>query len=290
MQWRVLGLFLVVAALLLYLSAYTVQQDQRAMLFRFGVIEKSDIKPGLHFKWPLVGTVQKFDSRLLALNPQPTRFITSGKKAVMVDFLVKWRIENLDRYYRSTRGDEDQARTRLSQIVKDDLRSAIGQRTIQETVSGELNAITHAVTVESNKTAGQLGVKVENVRIVSIGLPSSAAGSVYKRMEADRVRIAAELRAQGKEAANQIRVNAEQQRATIQANAYRQAQTIRGQGDAEAAQIYAKAYGQDPDFYAFYRSLEAYRQSFGNQGNVLVLEPNSHFFRFFNQAEVAGKR
>ncbi|OBS08806.1 protease modulator HflC [Acidihalobacter prosperus] len=290
MKLRIFGIIVVVAALLAYMSAYTVQQDQRAMLFKLGEIKKSDIKPGLHFKWPLIETVRKFDARLLTLNSQPERFLTSEKKNVMVDFFVKWRIANLDQYYRSTRGDEQRALTRLSQIMKDGLRSEFGKRTIQEAVSGERSEIMNTLNVDANKAAKQLGIQVKDVRIVSIDLPSEVASSVYKRMEAERARVAADFRARGKEAAERIRANADRERSVILANAYRQAQMLRGQGDASAAEIYAKAYDQNPNFYAFYRSLQAYRQSFDGKDNVLVLEPDSQFFRFFNQAEDTGKR
>lgn len=290
MKLRIFGIIVAVAALLAYMSAYTVQQDQRAMLFKLGEIKKSDIKPGLHFKWPLIETVRKFDARLLTLNSQPERFLTSEKKNVMVDFFVKWRIANLDQYYRSTRGDEQRALTRLSQIMKDGLRSEFGKRTIQEAVSGERSEIMNTLNVDANKAAKQLGIQVKDVRIVSIDLPSEVASSVYKRMEAERARVAADFRARGKEAAERIRANADRERSVILANAYRQAQMLRGQGDASAAEIYAKAYDQNPNFYAFYRSLQAYRQSFDGKDNVLVLEPDSQFFRFFNQAEDTGKR
>ncbi|AOV16549.1 HflC protein [Acidihalobacter aeolianus] len=290
MKLRILGIVVAVAALLLYMSTYTVQQDQRAILFKLGVIKQSDIKPGLHFKWPLIETVRKFDARLLTLNSQPERFLTSEKKNVMVDFFVKWRIANLDQYYRSTRGDEQRAMTRLSQIMKDGLRSEFGKRTIQEAVSGERSEIMNTLNVDANKAAQQLGIHVKDVRIVSIDLPSEVANSVYKRMEAERARVAADFRARGKEAAERIRADADRERAVILANAYKQSQMLRGQGDASAAEIYAKSYDQNPSFYAFYRSLQAYRQSFDGKNNVLVLEPDSQFFRFFNQAEGTGKR
>ncbi|AOU97374.1 HflC protein [Acidihalobacter yilgarnensis] len=290
MKVRIFGIVVVVAALLVYMSAYTVQQDQRAMLFKLGEIKQTDIKPGLHFKWPLIETVRKFDARLLTLNSQPERFLTSEKKNVMVDFFVKWRIANLGQYYRSTRGDEQRALTRLSQIMKDGLRSEFGKRTIQEAVSGERSEIMNTLNTEATKSAKQLGIEVQDVRIVSIDLPAEVANSVYKRMEAERARVAADFRARGKEAAERIRANADREHSVILANAYRQAQMLRGQGDATAAEIYAKAYDQNPNFYAFYRSLQAYRQSFNSKDNVLVLEPDSQFFRFFNQAEGIGKR
>lgn len=290
MKVRIFGIVVVVAALLVYMSAYTVQQDQRAMLFKLGEIKQTDIKPGLHFKWPLIETVRKFDARLLTLNSQPERFLTSEKKNVMVDFFVKWRIANLGQYYRSTRGDEQRALTRLSQIMKDGLRSEFGKRTIQEAVSGERSEIMNTLNTEATKSARQLGIEVQDVRIVSIDLPAEVANSVYKRMEAERARVAADFRARGKEAAERIRANADREHSVILANAYRQAQMLRGQGDATAAEIYAKAYDQNPNFYAFYRSLQAYRQSFNSKDNVLVLEPDSQFFRFFNQAEGTGKR
>jgi modulator of FtsH protease HflC len=285
MKLKIIAAVVAVAALLVYLSTYTVRQDQRAILLKLGEVQQSDIKPGLHFKLPLIENVRKFDSRILTLDSQPERFLTSEKKNVMVDFFVKWRIANLDQYYRSTRGDEQRALLRLSQIMKDGLRSEFGKLTIQEAVSGERAKILGPLEVDANKAAKELGIQVVDVRLKRIDLPAEVASSVYQRMEAERARVAADFRARGKEAGERIRANADRERTVILANAYRQSQILRGQGDAKAAEIYAKAYNKDPSFYAFYRSLEAYRQSFSGKNDVLLLEPNSQFFRFFNNAQ-----
>ncbi|MEJ2631818.1 MAG: protease modulator HflC [Acidihalobacter sp.] len=285
MKLKITAAIIAVVALLLYLSTYTVRQDQRAILLKLGEVKQADIKPGLHFKLPLIENVRKFDARVLTLDSQPERFLTSEKKNVMVDFFVKWRISNLDQYYRSTRGDEQRALLRLSQIMKDGLRSEFGKLTIQQAVSGERDKILGPLEIEANKAAKELGIRIVDVRLKRIDLPAEVASSVYQRMEAERARVAADFRARGKEAGERIRANVDRERTVILANAYRQAQIVRGQGDAKAAEIYAKAYNKDPSFYAFYRSLEAYRQSFDGKNDVLVLEPNSQFFRFFNNAQ-----
>ena len=285
MKLKIIAAVIAVAVLLVYMSTYTVRQDQRAILLKLGEVQQADIKPGLHFKLPLIENVRKFDSRILTLDSQPERFLTSEKKNVMVDFFVKWRIANLDQYYRSTRGDEQRALLRLSQIMKDGLRSEFGKLTIQEAVSGERAKILGPLEIDANKAAKELGIQVVDVRLKRIDLPSEVASSVYQRMEAERARVAADFRARGKEAGERIRANADRERTVILANAYRQSQILRGEGDAKAAEIYAKAYDKDPSFYAFYRSLEAYRQSFGGKNDVLVLKPGSQFFRFFNNAQ-----
>ncbi|APZ43543.1 protease modulator HflC [Acidihalobacter ferrooxydans] len=285
MKLKIAAVIVALVALLGYLSMYTVREGHRAILLKLGEIKKTDIKPGLHFKLPLVETVRTFDTRLLTLDSQPERFLTSEKKNVMVDFFVKWRIDNLDQYYRSTRGDEQRALMRLSQIMKDGLRSEFGKLTIQQAVSGQRSKILGPLEIEANKAAKELGIQVVDVRLKRIDLPSEVAHSVYQRMEAERARVAADFRARGKEAAERIRANADRERTVILANAYRQAQILRGEGDAKAAEIYAKAYQKDPSFYAFYRSLEAYKKTFNGKNDVLVLEPNSQFFRYFNNAQ-----
>lgn len=290
MKWRVLGSSLVVAILLIYTSAYTVTQGQRAILFRFGEIQQSNIKPGLHFKWPVLETIRKYDARLLTFNSQPENILTQGKKNVTVRYFVKWRITDFDQYHRTTHGDEQNVQANLSQTVNDGLRNELGKLTLQEAIAGDRKAIMAALTAKANGAAKHLGIQVQNVRIVSIDLSSGVESAVYKRMKAEQERVAIDLRAQGKMAAESVRAKADRERSIILAKAYRKAQTLRGQGDAKAAAIYAQAYNKNPDFYAFYRSLEAYRQSFNSKNNVLVLEPNSQFFRFFNQPQSTGKR
>lgn len=284
MKLKITAGVLAVLALFAYLSMYTVQQGQHAILLKLGEIKRTDIGPGLHFKLPLVENVEYFDTRLLTLDSQPERFLTSEKKNVIVDFFVMWRIANLDQYYRATRGDEQRALLRLSQIMKDGLRSEFGKLTIQQAVSGQRSKILGPVETQANKAARALGIQVVDVRLKRIDLPPEVADSVYRRMEAERARVAAEFRARGKEAAERIRATADRERTVILANAYRESQILRGQGDAEAAAIYARAYQKDPSFYAFYRSLEAYRKAFNGKHDVLVLKPDSQFFRYFNDA------
>lgn len=273
----------VVAALVLLISmsAYTVDEREKALLFSLGEIKDANLDPGLHFKTPLVNNVLKFDARILTLDAQPERFLTVEKKNVTVDFFVKWRIEDVARYYRATRGQERLAMSRLSQIIKDGLRNEFAKRTIQQVVSGERTEIMASINTRSKGLAGELGIGVVDVRISQIDLPAEVSDSVYERMRAERARIAKELRAQGQEAAERLRAAADRERTVLLANAYKDSQILRGEGDAQAAEIYAKAYSVDPDFYSFHRSMESYRNSFRDRSDLMVLEPQSEFFRYF---------
>lgn len=273
----------VVAALVLLISmsAYTVDEREKALLFSLGEIKDANLDPGLHFKMPLVNNVLKFDARILTLDAQPERFLTVEKKNVTVDFFVKWRIEDVARYYRATRGQERLAMSRLSQIIKDGLRNEFAKRTIQQVVSGERTEIMASINTRSKGLAGELGIGVVDVRISQIDLPAEVSDSVYERMRAERARIAKELRAQGQEAAERLRAAADRERTVLLANAYKDSQILRGEGDAQAAEIYAKAYSVDPDFYSFHRSMESYRNSFRDRSDLMVLEPQSEFFRYF---------
>jgi len=274
-----------VALVLVSFSTYTVAQWQKAILFRLGEVVRTDIQPGLHFKIPFVNNVRKFDGRILTLDVEPERFLTSEKKNVIVDSFVKWRISNVKRYYTSVLGDELQARQRIEQVIKDGMRSEFGKRTIHEVVSGERTQIMDILTKNANRAAQKLGIEIVDVRIKRIDLPSAVSSSVYRRMEAERHRVAKEFRSRGAEAAERIRADADRQREVIMAQAYRDAEAIRGQGDAKAADIYAKAYTKNPEFYAFYRSLQAYRKTFNSKNDLLVLQPDSEFFRYFNDAQ-----
>ncbi len=284
MKTKIAAIVLALIGLGIYLSAYVVWQGQHAILLKLGEIKRTDIGPGLHFKLPIVEEVKYFDTRLLTLDSQPERFLTNEKKNVIVDYFVMWRIANLDQYYRSTRGDEQRALLRLSQIMKDALRSEFGKLTIQQAVAGERSKILGPVERQADKAAKTLGIQVVDVRLKRIDLPPEVASSVYRRMEAERARVAAEFRARGKEAAERIRANADRERTVILADAYRKSQILRGEGDSKATEIYAKAYQKDPSFYAFYRSLKAYRHTFNGKNDVLILEPDSQFFQFFNNA------
>jgi membrane protease subunit HflC len=229
--------------------------------------------------------VRFFSAQIMTLDQPPERFLTSEKKNVIVNFFVKWRISDVAQYYRSTRGIETNAQTRLSQIIKDGLRNEFGERTILETVSTERNMITTVVLEKANAMTGELGIDVVDVRISQISLPEEVSGSVYDRMRAERDRVAKDFRARGKEAAERIRAEADRKRTVILAEAYRDAEMIRGDGDAQSAEIYAKAYQQNSEFFNFYRSLEAYRKSFHSPDDVILLDTESDFFNYFNQSK-----
>ena len=269
-------------------SVFTVKEWERAVLFRLGEIVRSDYEPGLYFKVPFINNVRKFDARILTLDVEPERFLTAEKKNVIVDSFVKWRIGDVRRYYVAVLGDEMQARRRLEQIVKDGMRGEFSKRTINEVVSGERSQIMDILTGEANREATEIGIEIVDVRIKRIDLPAEVSSSVYRRMEAERARVAKDFRSRGFEAAERIRADADRQREIILAEAYRDAERLRGEGDARAADIYARAYRKDPEFYAFYRSLNAYQQAFGSKDDLLVLEPDSEFFEYFGSGTASG--
>ena len=290
-QAKTTVLILLVAALVVAsFSMFTVSETQKAILFRLGEIVNTDFSPGLHFKVPFINNVRTFEARLMTLDIDTERYLTSEKKNLLVDAFVKWRIEDVAKFYRSVQGEESEGALRLSQIVKDSLRSEFGKRTIQEVVSGERSQIMDNVTAYVDKQAREFGIAVVDVRLKRIDLPSDVSDSVYRRMEAERSRVAKEFRSQGAEAAERIRADADRRRTEILAEAYRQAQEVRGNGDAQAANIYSKAYDKDKDFYSFYRSLEAYRNTFTTANDLLVLDPNSEFFKYFNRSTPGAGR
>ena len=254
-------------------SVFVVREAEVGVLFQLGRITRTDIQPGLHFKLPLVQDVRRFDQRIKTLDSQPERYLTSEKKDVNVDFFAKWRISEVGRYYQTTSGDELQAIQRLTPIIKEGLRNQINQRTLQETVSDARSSMTESLVRTANEGSKNLGIEIIDVRIKRIDLPDEVSNSVYERMRAERSRVANELRSQGIEASETISSDADRERSVILAEADRDAQRVRGAGDAEAAQIYAAAYSRDPEFYAFYRSLESYRASFRDGQGVLVLDP-----------------
>ena len=263
------------------MTLYTVDQRQNAMVFQLGEVVAVDKNPGLYFKLPLVQKVRYFDTRILTLDPaDPDRFITSEKKNVLVDYFAKWRIVDVKQYYVSVGGDETRAQTRLQQTINDSLRAEFGKRTVHEVVSGERDEIMASLRLKADQDARKIGVQVMDVRIKHVDLPQEVSDSVYRRMEAERKRVANELRSTGSAEAEKIRADADRQREIIIAEAYRDAQRIKGDGDAKASTIYAEAYSKNPEFYAFYRSMDAYRQTFKNKTDVLVLEPNSAFFKY----------
>ncbi len=276
----------VVLALIGWNSFFIVLQTERAVLLRFGKIENANVEPGIHFKIPMVNNVRKFDGRLLTLDAQTQRFLTLEKKAVMVDAYAKWRIADPERYYTATSGNKLVADERLARRLDAGLRDQFGKRTLHEVVSGERDALMADITGLLDKAARrELGIEVLDVRVKAIDLPREVNRSVFERMATEREREAREHRAKGREQAEGIRADADRQRRVIVAEAYREAEEIRGKGDAKAAAIYAEAYNQNPEFYAFHRSLQAYRQSLSDKGDVLVLDPDSEFFRYLNQAK-----
>lgn len=261
-------------------SVFKVYEWERVVLFRLGEIVRTDYEPGLHFMIPIINNVRKFDARALTLDVEPERFLTAEKKNVIVDSFVKWRIDDVTRFYTAVLGDEAQARQRLDQIIKDGMRGEFSKRTINEVISGERSRIMTALAVNANQQAKELGISIIDVRIKRIDLPPDVNSAVYRRMEAERTRVAKDFRSRGYEASERIRADADRQREVIIAEAYRDAEQVRGEGDAIAADTYAKAYTKNAEFYAFYRSLNAYRAAFGGK-DLLVLEPDSEFFQYF---------
>jgi membrane protease subunit HflC len=279
------------AALLLILSMsmFVVDQRQNSIVFRLGEVVAIQKDPGLYFKVPLLDNVRFFDVRILTIDtPEPERFLTSEKKNVLVDLFVKWRITDVRNYYTSVGGDELNAQRRLLQTINDGLRAEFGNRTVHDVVSGERDKIMDLMRKKANEDAVKIGVEVLDVRLKRVDLPQEVSGSVYGRMEAERKRVANELRSTGAAESEKIRADADKQKEVILAEAYRDAQRIKGEGDAKASANYAKAYEINPEFYAFYRSLEAYRASFKNRSDVLVLEPNSEFFKYLKSGGKSG--
>ena len=270
-------------ALLIGLSMFfIVDERQLAIKFRLGEIVASDYDPGLHFKapWP-INNVRKFDKRILTLDTQPERFLTNEKKNVSVNYFVKWRIKSPALFYTSFMGDERQAGLRLMQIIKNGLQLEFDQRTIRQVVSDDRSQMMTNLTTKGNEEVEQFGIEIVDVRIKQIELPPDVRTSVFQRMRAERERIAAEHRAQGEEAAKGIRAVADRERTVLLAEAERDAEVLRGEGDARATDIYGRAYDQDAEFYDFYRSMNAYRGALANRNDVLVLEPDSEFFKYF---------
>ena len=271
-------------------SLYIVDQRQQAILFQLGEVVDVKTSPGLYFKIPLAQNVRYFDSRILTMDTaEPERFITSEKKNVLVDLFVKWRIVDVKQYYVSVRGDEILAQTRLSQTVNSSLRDEFGNRTVHDVVSGERDKIMEIMRQKADADARKIGVEVVDVRLKRVDLPQEVSESVYRRMEAERQRVANELRSTGAAEGEQIRADADRQREVTVANAARDAEKVRGEGDAQANAIYGEAFGKDPQFAEFYRSLDAYKASIGKRGDLLVVDPaSSDFFKALRQAPPAA--
>ena len=277
---------LALATLLVFFYGFTfvVQEYEVAIKLRLGEIVSEDYPPGIHFKVPILNQIKTFDRRIQTLDAQPERFLTIEKKDVIVDSYAKWRISNAAQFLRSTGGNSARTSRLLSERVNTSLRDEFGKRTIQEVVSDDRLALMQLLTEEVNANASDLGIRVIDVRVKKIDLPPEVSESVYQRMRAERERVARDLRAKGSEAAERIRADADRQRTVTTAEAYKESEQIRGEGDAKSSEIYAQAFEQDPRFYAFYRSLNAYRATFGQGGNMLVLQPDSDFFRFFRES------
>jgi len=266
------------------MSVFTVSETETAIKFKLGEIVEADYKPGLHWKFPFINNVKKFDSRILTLDSSPERFLTAEKKNVIVDSFVKWRIGDVKTFYTSVAGDVYQANVRLDQIIKDSFRSEFSKRDIKQLVSSDRSVIRKALITNTAAAAAHLGIDIVDVQVKRIDLPSEVSQSVYQRMEAERARVAREFRSQGSEAAEKVRADADKQKEIILANAYRDSEVAKGRGDAKASVIYAEAYGENVEFYAFYRSMAAYKETFNNKSaNIMVTEPDSDFFKYFKK-------
>ncbi|NOU00672.1 MAG: protease modulator HflC [Gallionella sp.] len=280
----------VAVLILLSMSVFVVDQRQNAIVFQLGEVVSVKTQPGLNFKVPLMQNVRFFDSRILTLDTgEPERFITAEKKNVMVDSFVKWKIIDVKQYYISVGGDEVRAKTRLMQTVNSSMREEFGKRTIHEVVSGEREKIMDVLREKTDADARKIGVQVLDVRLKRVDFPMEISESVYRRMDAERKRVANELRASGAAEGEKIKADADKQREVILAEAYREAQKTKGEGDAKASATYATAFGKNTEFYSFYRSLEAYKQSFKNKSDVMVLDPSSAFFKYLKTPNKTGK-
>jgi membrane protease subunit HflC len=288
-----LGIILVGALVVLIigaLSLFVVDQRQNAIVFRLGEVVDVKKEPGLYIKVPLLDNVRYFDTRILTIDTaEPERFLTSEKKNVLVDLFIKWRITDVRQYFITVQGNESLAQTRLLQTINDGLRAEFGNRTVHDVVSGERDKIMNLMRDKANEDARKIGVDVLDVRLKRIELPQEVSVDVYRRMEAERKRVANELRSTGSAESEKIRADADRQREVIVAQAYREAQRIKGEGDGKATAIHARAYEQNAEFYAFYRSLEAYKASFRGRNDVLVIEPNSDFFKYLRSGGRSGK-
>jgi membrane protease subunit HflC len=283
-------LVVVVPALILgSLSVFRVQETELVLKLQLGKVQRSDYGPGLHLKWPLVEDVLKFDKRVLTLDSAAEEYLTNEKKNVVVDSFVKWRVKSPERFYTSAGGSELRANDRLSVVVQKQLKDEIGKRTLQEVVSGERSQIMDTLKKSIADQATDLGIEIVDARIKRVDLPEKVSQSVYDRMSAERQQVAKLFRSEGEERARQIRAEAEREREIILANAEREAQKLRGDGDGKATEIYASAYGRDPEFYSFYRSLEAYRTTFSSSSDIILLKPDSQFFRYFKNPRPSAK-
>ncbi|MCK4865895.1 MAG: protease modulator HflC [Gammaproteobacteria bacterium] len=284
---KTIGLIAAVVLLIVGLmSIFIVDERELVLKFRLGEIVKSDFEPGIYLNIPLINNVRKFDKRILTLDARPANYLTKEKKNVNVDFFVKWHISDIETYYKAmSGGNERTAALRLYAVINDALRDQFGKRTIQEVISGEREEIMNASTKAANKQVDKFGIEVVDVRVKRIDFSEDISNSVYRRMEAERTRVAKDYRSRGAEAAERIRADSDRQRTVTLAEAYRDAEKTRGDGDGKAAGIYAKAYNKDREFYSFYRSLTAYKNSFNAQNDIMVIDPSSDFFKYFKKSK-----
>ncbi|HET7314648.1 protease modulator HflC [Salinisphaera sp.] len=287
---QIFGLIVVVIAIYIaYNSMFVVTPRERVLVVQTGEIVDAHVPPGLHFKIPFVQTVHRFERRVMTFTGEIDRVLTSENKNLSVNYYVKWQIADPVKYYLSTHGEVERARSLLTASVENDLLAEFSKRTIRQAIGGDRNEIVAAVQVQVNQDAKQLGVTVQDVRIMKLDLPAEVSDTVYARMRSERQEVIRTLRAQGDAAAKEIRSDAERERTVVLSKAYKKAESIRGEGDARAAEIYANAYKKNPDFYSFYRSLQLYRQSIGDD-DILLLKPDGKLFKYFNPAlaEAAG--
>lgn len=266
------------------LSAFTVNEREHAIKLQVGEVVQSNYEPGIHWKIPIYQNVRKFPRRILTISDQPERIFTAERRALQVDFFVKWRIVDPVSFYTSTGGFENIANDRLSEIIKNSIVTEFGKRTVEQAISVERAELMRDMLATASSTAQGLGVELIDVRVKQVEFPDDVKNAVYREMREERNRVAAELRAGGRETEQQRKSEADKERTIILADAYRDSQILRGEGDARAAEIYANAYSQDPEFYEFYRSIDAYRKSMGKSGDILVLDPNNEFFRYLNSS------
>lgn len=276
-------ILLAIGAFVLGNSAFVVRENEHAVLLQFGRVVRSSYVPGLHWKVPMLQSVRKFERRIITLDKEPQRYLTSERKDVLVDFFVKWKIKDVARFYTASSGDERLAESRLDSTTRNALGKEIVKRSLQEVVADQRSELMVDLRGTISEAVSELGIEVVDLRVMRIDLPDEVSQKVFDRMTSERKAVANKLRSQGTEAAEKIRASAERDAQIAMAEAQRDAQQMRGQGDAEAAKVYAEAYNRDPEFYAFWRSLEAYRASFAEPGSVLVLDPKSEFFQYFGE-------
>lgn len=282
-KMNMIAIAVVAAVIVASMSVFAVDEREHALKLRFGEILRADYEPGLHFKLPVIHAVSKFPDRILTYEDQEEKFLTGEKKNLIVDYFVTYRIIDPSQYYRAVRGDEARARQRLSAIVKEGIKAAFASRTVREVVSAERSELMDQMIVDARGRSPELGIELVDVRVKRIDLSDEVSNSVYSRMQQERERTAKQLRAEGDGEAARIEAEADRQRTIILAEAYRESERIRGEGDQRAAEIYAAAFSQDSEFYSFYRSMQAYRQSIGSERDMLVLEPDSEFFRYLQR-------